>query len=326
MLRRLLPILGFLLLALPAAAQPAAPERHKVGIFVTGLHGLDVTRGTFGVTFWLWAVGPDSARVLHSADYVNAEVTAVRLESTVPAGPGQSWSQQRITGTFREHWDVRRYPFDRHDLEILIEEGLDQTHRFLYEVDVLNSGFDLRIAKLEGWRLRRMQVLPWGTAYPTNFGDPHSAEPLSRYTAMRAVLHVERTDWTGFAKLTAVLYAAFLLCALGCLVPVNNVSFSPRITFMVASFFAIVLNMRAASAALGSEHGLTLIDGLHVAGLVYGVAIAAATVAVRRRQERLDAGQGGDAAALARFDHRLCGGAALGFVAVNAALLIAAAV
>ena len=93
---------------------------------------------------------------------------------------------------------------------------------------------------------------------------------------------------------------------------------------MVASLFAIVLNMRAASAALGSEHGLTLIDALHVAGLAYVVAIAAATVAVRRRQERLEAGQA-DAAALARFDHALCGTAAAGFVLLNIAVLVAAA-
>ena len=323
--RRLLLILNVLILALPAAAQPAAPERHKVGIFVTGLHALDVARGTFGTTFWLWAVGPDSARVLHTADYVNAEATSVRLESTVPAGPGRSWSQQRVTGTFREHWDLRRYPFDRHDLQILIEEGIEEKQRFVYEADTANSGFSLREDAIEGWRLRGVRVETLTTTYPTSFGNPAATQPRSEYSAIRAVLDLQRTDWTGFAKLTAALYAAFLLCALGCLVPVNNVSFSPRITFMVASLFAIVLNMRAASAALGSEHGLTLIDGLHVAGLAYVVTIAAATVAVRRRQERLDAGQGGDAAALARFDHRICGAAAAGFVLAHAGMLLAAA-
>ena len=327
MLRRLFALLCLLTILAQvgtAAAQPA-PERHRLGLFVTGLHALDVARGTFGATFWIWSVGPNSKQVLRTLDFVNAAAIDVRLDSTVPAGPGRSWSQQRVTGTFRAPWDLRRYPFDQHDLEILIEEGIEELNRFVYEADTLNSGFDLREAALEGWRLRSMRLEPWGTAYPTNFGNPTATEPLSRYSAVRAVLHVERTDWTGFAKLTASLYAAFLLCALGCLVPVNNVSFSPRITFMVASLFAIVLNMRAASAALGSEHGLTLIDGLHVAGLAYVVAIAAATVVVRRGQERLDAGRGGDAASLARLDHRLCGAAAAGFVLANAAMLLAAA-
>ena len=135
-------LLGVLLCALlilpawPAAlrAEPA-PERHRIGLFVTGLHGLDVARGTFGATFWIWAVGPDSARVLRTADFVNAANLSVRLESTVTAGEGRSWSQQRVTGTFREPWDLRRYPFDRHRLEILIEEGLDELQRFAYEAD-----------------------------------------------------------------------------------------------------------------------------------------------------------------------------------------------
>ena len=92
--------------------------------------------------------------------------------------------------------------------------------------------FRLRPARgdVEGWRLRGMRVEPWGTAYSTNFGDPAATEPLSRYSAIRAVLDIERTDWTGFAKLTAALYAAFLLCVIGCLVPVDSVSFSPRVT------------------------------------------------------------------------------------------------
>jgi hypothetical protein len=325
-LRRLLLLAPLLALLVAPGIAPAqdAPERHRVGLFVTGLHALDVGRGTFGATFWLWAVGPDSDRVLHTADFVNAEQTTLRLESTVPAGPGRSWSQQRVTGTFREHWDLRRYPFDRHDLQILIEEGIEEERRFVYEADTANSGFSLREDAIEGWRLRGMRVETLTTAYPTSFGDPEATQPRSQYSAIRAVLDLERTDWTGFAKLTAALYAAFLLCSIGCLVPVNNVSFSPRITFMVASLFAIVLNMRAASAALGAEHGLTLIDGLHVAGLVYVVTIAGVTIAVRRRQEQVDAGQG-DAAALARFDHRLCAAAALLFLAANAALLLAAA-
>ena len=35
--------------------------RHTIGLYVTALHGLDPTRGTFGATLWVWSVGPAAA-------------------------------------------------------------------------------------------------------------------------------------------------------------------------------------------------------------------------------------------------------------------------
>ena len=58
----------------------------------------------------------------------------------------------------------------------------------------------------------------------------------SHFARLRAVLDLDRAEYTGFLKLTATLYAAFLVCLIGSLMP------------------------------LGSEHAVTLTDMLHVAG------------------------------------------------------------
>ena len=306
-----------------ASVGPAHAARHRVGVFITDLHSFDLSRGTFGANFWIWAVGPDAARALQSMEFPNADTIAVRLESTMPRGD-VSWSQRKLTGTFHHQWDLGNYPFDRHALAIILEEGIEEEPAFSYEADLANSGFGLE-EPVEGWRIRAMRIEAGSAAYATNFGDPAASGPASRFGRLRAVLELERSDWTGFAKLTAALYAGFLICLIGCLVPVNAATFAPRVTLLVASLFAMVINMRSASAALGSEHGLTLIDKLHVAGLAYVVAIAAATVLVRLRVEHADRGEG-DRRQLARLDHRSCIVPAVIFIALNAGLLLQAAI
>src|SRR4051794_25080127 len=99
------------------AVEPSRPVRHKIGAFITDLHGFDLSRGTFGANFWIWAVGPNSARALQTMEFPNADTIAVRLESTVPRGD-VSWSQRKLTGTFHHQWDLGNYPFDRHALAI----------------------------------------------------------------------------------------------------------------------------------------------------------------------------------------------------------------
>src|SRR4051794_15702812 len=91
----------------PASGEP---ERHRVGLYITDLHSFDLQHGTFGATFWIWSVGPAASRALQTMEFVNANQVAVTLESTVPRG-AMAWSQRKVTGTFREQWNLRNFPF-----------------------------------------------------------------------------------------------------------------------------------------------------------------------------------------------------------------------
>jgi hypothetical protein len=300
--------------------QAAPSVRHTIGLYVTALHGLDPTRGTFGASFWVWSVGPAAAEVWRTMEFANADRVTVDLETTDPRG-ATVWSQRRLTGTFRHDWDLRRFPFDRQSLEILLEEGAQEEDTLAYVADVANSGHSLQ-ASVGGWRVVGMRVEVAPARYATNFGDPTSpAQGESRFARLRAVLELERTEYTGFLKLTATLYAAFLICFIGSVVTITPTTFAPRITVLGISLFAVVISMRAASEALGSEHAATLTDMLHVAGLAYVVAVTAVTVAVRMRLEGLADGAPGPA----RLDRWGCFGAAALFVLANAWLLLRAA-
>ena len=93
-----------LLAPVPAWAQGSpqvAPSvRHTIGLYVTALHGLDPTRGTFGASLWVWSVGSAAAQVWRTMEFANADRVTVDLETTEQRG-AVSWSQRRLTGTFR---------------------------------------------------------------------------------------------------------------------------------------------------------------------------------------------------------------------------------
>ena len=108
----------------PPRPRPRASRRSATGsaLYVTDLYGLDLGGGTFGASFWVWGVGQDAGRALRSMEFANADRVAASLESTVPRG-SVAWSQRKVTGTFRQDWDLRNFPFDRHSLEIPARGG-----------------------------------------------------------------------------------------------------------------------------------------------------------------------------------------------------------
>jgi hypothetical protein len=316
-------VLQFIVAQAQVSAQPLSqtggPVRHRIGVYFTDLHGLDATRGTFGASLWVWSVGPAAEHSLRTMEFANADRISVKLE-TVTARRGVAWSQRSVTGTFRHAWDLRSFPFDRHSLEVLLEEGDQEENAFVYEADKANSGHNLR-TPVQGWRVAEVRVEAVTATYATNFGDPGSPEPTSRFSRLRAVLELERADYTGFMKLTATLYAAFLICVIGSLMSMTATTFAPRITLLGISLFALVVSMRSASASLGSENAATLIDKLHAVGLAYVVAVTAVTVFVRMRLELRPEGD----SRLAQLDRWSCLGAAVLFLFFNVWLLLRAA-
>jgi hypothetical protein len=52
----------------------------------------------------------------------------------------------------RHDWDLSNFPFDRHVLDIVLEEGAADTTKLLYSADTTNSGYNKDI-RLEGWGL-----------------------------------------------------------------------------------------------------------------------------------------------------------------------------
>src|SRR5262249_54274487 len=132
-----------------------------------------------------------------------------RLESTTQRGD-LYWRQIKVIGTFRQDWNLRRFPFDEHVLQLTVEEGVDDTSTLLYVADPDNTGY-LPGANPQGWNITSQKIEVGTSHYATGFGDPAGGSG-SDYTNLQMTITLQRASIATFLNLAAPLYAAFLLC------------------------------------------------------------------------------------------------------------------
>lgn len=300
----------------PALAQAeVAPTTCQVGIYLRSLHSFDPNADTFGGDLWLWSVCPsEDDQPLHTMEFVNADDAAVLLD--VPGNP--FWANRNIDGTFRYDWDERDFPFDRHTLTIQLEEGVDDVRKFIYEPDLANSGVDPTLELPGGWQVTGWSLTGGSNAYDTTFGDPElPSGGSSEYSRLTLSVDLARNDLSGFFKMTAVVYAAFIFSLVTYLMQMDITSgIGPRVSLLAIALFSAAVNLINASNALGTSSGLTLVDWIHIIVLVYILIAAAVTVISRLLLDR-----GWTVADVSRLNYRLGAVAALSFVAINISLV-----
>ncbi|MEU6901181.1 hypothetical protein [Streptomyces virginiae] len=141
--------------SVPASA--AVPPSCRVGAYVTDLYGLDVSPRTIKADFWLWSVCPtDALDATRRLEFVNATDVTQSDRSVVKVGD-EYWSQVKVSGTFRQQFDLSEYPFGKQDVKIQIEDSEYNASQFTYVADSKDSGYDHAIS-LGGFKIRDFGV------------------------------------------------------------------------------------------------------------------------------------------------------------------------
>jgi hypothetical protein len=310
--------LAVLAVAAAAPASAAAPRTCQVGAYVISLHDFDMTRDTFGADLWLWSTCPSpDLRPLEVADFVNATSVQRSLAATFERG-GVFWSYVKITGVFRENWEVQHYPFDRHILRIVLENTDPAASQFVYTPDIEGSK-PSRDIRIDGWRIDKFAVDAKVYLYDTIFGDPaFDGEEVSDYARLVISIGITRTKLLSFVKLVAGVYVAVALSMLAFLLgPYNG---RRRTNMLVGTLFAVLVNQRVVETVIGRTEQVTLVDEIHMVAMAFIFAIALAGIYSqilfdREQQE-----------AAHRHDRRGLWITAISYVVVNVALIGSAAI
>lgn len=293
-------------LASPASA---APVRCRIGAFVVSLSQVDTATGTFKADFWLWSVCPTpDLEPLKTMEFINGVETAGSLDSTIRRGD-RWWSTRKISGTFRQDFSLKNYPFDEQPLEIDIEEGVLDARDLVYAADRRESGMDPAV-DLPGWRLKDFRVLARIADHPTTFGDPSLPGGTSQYAALTLQVGVERAHLANFVKATFPIYIAALLALVSLTVT------DGRMSLLGTTTFAVVLSFVSVERVVGPHDGVYLLDQLHFAALALIMAATVWGVLSLRAIAR-----GEDAVHRRRRDLRTAAGLASGYILLNVLLV-----
>ena len=271
----------------PVAEAPrpgSRPLTFTVGAWVQDLYDLDVRTKSFSATVWLWAIGTNGTREpLQSLQPVNLLRADKDAAFYGQARRGELyWSERKLKGQFRHDWNITNFPFDQHTLKIKLSEAFDDTFSLNYTVDARGSALSDQLVA-DGWRVSGFEIKSVPTLYNTAFGDPTLAfDNHSTRASIEISMQLERNSFSAFFKLTAIMYIAFIISLLTYFMHVENPSImSPRVSLVAGALFSTALNMRSASAALGGDEVVTLVDRLHLAALV--TTLLAATMCVVSR-------------------------------------------
>ncbi|QLE74629.1 hypothetical protein FGW37_26300 [Streptomyces rectiverticillatus] len=313
------------LLGSPAAsAASAAPATCRVGAYLSDLYDIDPAQHTFSARLHLWSVcDRKEDDPLPAASFTNAN-DPEKSEPALTSEGGRFRDLMRVQGVFRQDWDVRAFPFDRHRIEIVVTSFTDVEH-FRFTPDNVHSAANEGIAP-PGWRMSGFRLVTAEHRYPTNFGDPTLPRGMGS-THSRVIVQVDlaRADPVIFWKLTGPLYLMLLIGTATFLLPSHSEelgmaerldTLQSRLALLGGGLFVVMLNMQQVNVVVTSTVGLTLIDGLHLLTLCYVLVAVIGTVLSWRWTVR-----GGDPALAERHHHR---GAFLGLVSY--ALLAAAMV
>ena len=255
-------------LALPAGAQTAPPPVPcAVGGYVTSLHDINTPGHTFKADFWLWSLCPTKdIEPLKTLEFVNAVETTASLDSILPRGT-QWWATRKVTGTFRNDFELDSYPFDHHPLVIEMEESRLDSRSLIFTADARHSGLDPAV-HAPGWKFHDFTLISGLAVHPTTFGDPSLAPGRSRYPAVHMIVRAERAHFATFVKLTSALYIAAFLVLMSLLFDVSNTDlFIGRIGVHASVLFAIVLNFLTVGTVVGQHETLSLLDEVHMTTL-----------------------------------------------------------
>lgn len=266
----------------PGAGQIAC----SIGLFVSDIYDIDTRAGRFGLDAWAWSVCPGERNALETAEYLNAHEQAQALTYATPT-PFGLWSQRKVTGVYRQHFNVANYPFDRHTLRLQIEDSWDDARTLQYVADDRRSSMRDGLA-MDGWEITDFRILAGESPYNTAFGDPTMSQDVQTiYPRLDVEIDIRRSDLWTFWKLAAPLYIASTLTLLTFLMhDEEGLYLSPRLALLSGVLFAVVLNMRAVDEVIGETSQLSLLDNIHLMALalaMFAIGAAAAWTVLTRR-------------------------------------------
>ena len=177
----------------------ADPTAVSVGLLVVSVGKLDLQTGSYTVDFYLTL---DCNRLCDPSrfEFVNGRATSKDAQDA-----GDTFRVFRILAALNQNLDLSRYPFDRHKLEIILEDSQADNAELVYKVNEKGTGISPDVL-ITGWDLDRN----W-SANVRDIYYPQFDQTYSRYVL---TLNISRAPLNAVLK---TLFPAFIVALVGLL-------------------------------------------------------------------------------------------------------------
>jgi len=256
-------LLALLTLSLFAdtAPPPKAHEAHEVqqvdiGMYIDDVWSLSPDSHTYHAMVWVWSVS-DSNYTMENLEVVNA-VSVKTLFKFDEIVDGMYWTTKKMDIELVHKWDLRSYPLDKQQIEIIFEDADNDSNQLKFKYDCDSSlSSALRI---NGWIVdtkRGIKGEVIDKQIDTTFGDPSLNSTDSFYSRATFSLEVDRDTNRGVLTVFLPIIMSFFIAWLGYWI---NRDFAIKTTLFLSSLFLLIGSKTIIDKKLMGYSGVTLVD------------------------------------------------------------------
>jgi hypothetical protein len=287
---------------LPAVTNPS--QDVEVGFYPISVYSLDLASNTFYADMYVWFAWRGELDPTESMEFVNGVEQWGMTKKKVYEEPdllpdGRYLQQMRVEGRFFVPFELQRFPFDEHDLAIVLEDSTYTTAEIRYVADNKNSGIGDALT-IPGWNLDGWDLSAASRNYTTDFGDPRVDLAENSYPQARFTLRITRSVYFFVFKLFLPLVIVLLLCWSALLVSPERVEV--RTAIPATGLLTAVFLQLSYSSSLPDVSYLTMLDKIYVLAYILVILVLGHAIFIAHRLQA----SGGSETAIARarrFDY-----------------------
>lgn len=273
-----IPLLCLMVRASPAVVAssgngPAVGQQAPTSIIVEHLGDFDYDDDTFSAAFWISVeTRATDEDPLVGLQFTNAEGLSVDQDSrnVVVKGDTRIY-RQRVHGRFHHAWNLSRYPFDREQLRLIVEDTEQTPGSLRPVVNASASGLRGMPATIGEWRIQGFSFKPADpTVISSSFSPLNRSSDKDGSASLVFTIKLVNAQTQGAFKLLAGGIIAVAITSVTYVLTPDIIS-NPNSRFgaLTAGVFASVISMRSSFGLLGNIQDLTLIDKLYMLIFVY---------------------------------------------------------
>ena len=243
------------------------PDTVKAGIYIISIYDINFPGNQLNIDFYVWFnYKNDSLHLSKSFEVVNAKDFKISGESREKYDT-VIYETFRCNAVLKKKWDVTDFPFDYHELQILIEDIDLDLSKLVFIPDIKGTKIDKNV-DVSNWWIKNSGVRVEENFYETTYGDPTLASnDYSKFSRLNFYFTLERKGTGLFLKLFVGLFIAVLISFLTFLI--NPLNLDPRFGLPVGAIFAAIASEYVINSTLPETTTLTLVDILHNISFIY---------------------------------------------------------
>ena len=245
----------------------------SIGLYGINIYNLDLKSSTYSMTAYMWLRWKGDYDPVETLDFINLVQNVNFTKKTLLATPtvlsnGEKYQVIRLDGSFYQPFNVTRYPLDKQQLSLYIENSTDTSDKIFYVPDLASTSYDIALI-VPGWETKGLEIKSYLHDYGTDFGE--TGVPLgSKYSRIKFSVNLDR--YTNFFVWKLLIPLLIILMTNWLTLLLHPSFFEVRAAMPATALLTIVFLQQSSLDAIPGCASLVLMDKIYLLA-IFNVAL-----------------------------------------------------